>query len=285
VAVTTRGVQRHDAKGFSYRFRAGATARAVEAHRFHLRAEPQDAVLLVSDRGRAWWGAVGRLPREAGFADLGLEKGEQIVGGGVLTKECYLVLGSRAGQVKRVKGEDVRTGAEASWSAVIGLAGAEDRVLFAAVAGEKAQVMFFTNGRANRFAAAEVNPQATPSARGVAGIKVPAEERLLGGAVIADPAAKLALVVATAAGYLKRVALEQFPVQGRAGQGVQLFLPTKTTGPVVAVGIGPLEGTVDLIGADEKRQRLDEVPLLGRASPGKKLGELEGIAEIRVFRL
>ena len=43
-----QGIQRSDAKGFSYRVKAGTTSRAVEAHRLHLRTEPTDAVVLVS---------------------------------------------------------------------------------------------------------------------------------------------------------------------------------------------------------------------------------------------
>ena len=116
LVVTTQGVQRNDAKGFSYRVKPGVTSRAVEAHRMHLRTEPEDTVVLVSDRGRVWWGAVGRLPRSAAFGALGLGKGERIVGTGLFTDECCLVLGTRQGRVKRVKAEDVKSTAEASWA-------------------------------------------------------------------------------------------------------------------------------------------------------------------------
>ncbi len=283
IVVTTQGVQRQDAKGFSYRLKAGVTSRAVEAHRLHLRTEPDDTIVLVSNRGRAWWGQVGRLPRSATFQELGLEKGEQVVGLGVLSRDCCLVLGTRRGQVKRVKAEDVRSGSEASWAMIIGLGGADDGVLFAGTGDDQAQVMFFTTGRANRFAAGEVNPQATPSARGVAGIKVAPEDRLLGGAVLSDPKASLGLVVVSREGYVKRVPLDQFPVQGRAGQGVQLLNVTRATGPVAAVAIGPMDGVVDLIATDGRRQRLEEVPVDNRANRGKKLVELEEVAEVWVL--
>ncbi len=283
IVVTTQGVQRQEAKGFSYRLKPGVTSRAVEAHRLHLRTEPDDTVVLVSSRGRAWWGEVGRLPRSATFQELGLEKGEQVVGLGVLSKDCCLVLGTRRGQVKRVKAEDVRSGSEASWAMIVGLSGPDDGVIFAGTGNDQAQIMFFTTSRANRFAASEVNPQATPSARGVAGIRVPPTDRLLGGAVLSDPKAKLGLIVVSKAGYVKRVPLDEFPVQGRGGQGVQLLNVTKTTGPVVAVTIGPMDGAVDLIAADGRRQRLDEVPVDNRANRGKKLAEVEEVAEVWVL--
>jgi len=283
VVVTTRGVQRNDASRFGYRVSAGATSRAVEAQRLHLRTEPEDTVVLVSDRGRAWWGTVGRLPRSASFEDLGLNKGEQVVGVGVLSDKSCLVLGTRQGQVKRVQAEDVKSTAEASWAMVIGLADEDDRVLFAGVGSDEAQVVFFGTSRANRFAAGDVNPQATPSAKGVAGIKVRKGDRLLSGMVIGDLTADLGVVVVSQEGYVKRVPLDEFPVQGRGGQGVLLLNQTKATGPVAAVGAGPIGGSVDLISADGKRQRLDEVPVTSRANRGEKLVELEDVAEVVVL--
>jgi len=40
---------------------------------------------------------------------------------------------------------------------------------------------------------------------------------------------------------------------------------------------------VDLISADEKRQRLDEAPVTNRANRGEKLVELEDVAEVAVL--
>ncbi|MBL7182895.1 MAG: hypothetical protein ISS50_00430 [Anaerolineae bacterium] len=291
VVVTTRGVQRHDASRFGYRVRPGTTSRAVEAHRLHLRTAPEDTVVLVSDQGRGWWGTVGRLPRSASFAELGLSKGERVVGVGVLSDKSCLVLGTRQGRVKRVKAEDVKSTAEASWATVVGLVGEDpsagsgrsDGVLFAGVGGDEAQVMFFGTSRANRFVAGDVNPQATRSAKGVAGIKVRGGDRLLSGVVVSDPTADLGVVVVSKNGYVKRVPLAEFSVQGRGGQGVLLLNQTKATGPVAAVGAGPLDGSVDLISADGKRQRLDEVPVTKRANRGDKLVELGEVAEVVVL--
>jgi DNA gyrase subunit A len=283
LVVTTQGFQRNDAKGFSYRVKAGTTARTVEAHRLHLLAGPDDAVVLVSSLGRAWWGAVGRLPRAAGFADLGLDKNEQVAGLGVLSPQSYLVVGTLEGQVKRVKADDVRSTAEATWAPIVGLASKKDRVLFAGTGGDDAEVMFFTSSRAVRFSAGDVNPQATPSARGVAGIKVRDGDALLGGAVIPDPKAQVGIVVVSQTGFVKRVALDEFSLQGRGVQGVQYLYQGKPPSPVIAAAAGPLDGAVDLIAPDGKRQRLDQVPVDGRTRRGRKLVELDAVAEAWVF--
>jgi DNA gyrase subunit A len=283
IVVSDQGVQRNEAKGFSYRVKPGVTSRAVEFHRIHLRTQPEDMVVLVSGQGRAWWGAVGRLPRSATFEALGLGKGERVIGAGILSGGCCLVLGTRQGRVKRVKAEDVKSTAEASWALIIGLGGDDDGVVFAGIGDDKAEAMFYGTSRANRFATGDVKPQATPSARGVAGIKVAKGNRLLGGAVISDPKADMGVVVVSEKGFVKRVSLKEFSVQGRGGQGVVLLNQTKATGPVVAAAVGPMEGSVDLVAKDGKRQRVDQVPVTNRANRGDKLVELDDVAEIVVL--
>jgi DNA gyrase subunit A len=143
--------------------------------------------------------------------------------------------------------------------------------------------MFFGTSRANRFAAADVNPQATASARGVAGIKIIKDNQLLGGAVIDTPKAALGVVVVSEKGFIKRVPLKEFSVQGRGGQGVQLLNQTKATGPVIAVALGRMNGSVDLIAEDGKRQRVADVPVTNRANRGAKLVKLDDVAEVIVL--
>lgn len=272
VAVTTQGVLRVEAGRFAYKVKAGLSAKPMEAHRLHLPAGPEDVVLLVSNRGRAWRAPVGRVPPETTLTGLGLEQGEYIAGGGVLAPGRCLVLGTRAGNVKRTREEDLGL-AEASWATVIGLAGREDEVLFAAVAGDEAEVMFFTaGGKVIRFAAGQVNPQATPSARGVTGIKLGQDDRLVAGAVI-EPDKSAQVIVISQAGFAKRVPLAEFPVHGRGGQGVQSLETTPVTGPVVAAAVAA--GHVqygDVLSAKGLRHRLvlDDLPVADRRRRGEK---------------
>ena len=55
------------------------------------------------------------------------------------------------------------------------------------------------------------------------------------------------------------------------------------TGPVVAVGAGPMDGAVDLVAADGKRQRLADVPVENRPNRGAKLVEIDDVAEVCVI--
>lgn len=272
VILTTRGIRRSDVDQLNYRVKPGPSARAVEAHLLYIQAGPKDRVLLVSNRGRAWQAPVGRVPAEASFADLGLAKGETLIGGGVITSDSYLVIGTRAGNIKRVRTEDL-TMSEASWASVIGLNG-QDEALFAGIAGDKAEIMFFTvAGKAIRFAADQVNPQATPSARGVAGIKIGKEDSLIAGVVI-EPDDEAQVIIISQAGFAKRVELADFPVQGRGGQGVQSLELTRTTGPVAAATVAPGQVKyVDVLSAKGLRHRLtlDQLPQADRRKRGDKL--------------
>ncbi len=272
VAITTKGIIRSDAAQFSYKIKTGPSAKAVEAHLQQLQLQPTDKVLLVSNRGRAWQAPVGRVPAEAAFADLGLGKGEYLIAAGVLTPGHYLTIGTRAGNIKRTKVEDLTMG-EASWATVVGLDG-KDEALFAGVAGDKAEVMFFTaSGKAIRFAAGEVNPQATGSARGVAGIKLGKEDSLVAGSVV-EPEEQAQVVLVSQTGFAKRVPLSEFPVQGRGGQGVQSLEITKATGKVAAATVATGQAKMaDVISAKGLRHRLEleSLPLADRRKRGDKL--------------
>lgn len=272
VAITTRGILRVDADRFTHKAKAGPSARAVEAHLQQLWLQPEDTLLLISNRGQAWKAPVGRVPAEATFADLGLGKGEYLIGGGVLTLDHYLTIGTRAGNIKRTKVEDLAM-SEASWATVIGLNG-KDEALFAVVASEKAAVMFFTaGGKAIRFAAAEVNPQATGSARGTVGIKLGKDDSLVAGGVI-EPDEQAQVVVVSRTGFVKRVDLKEFPLQGRGGQGVQSLEVVKVTGRVATATVAAGQArTCDVLSAKGLRYRLeiDNIPITDRRKRGEKL--------------
>lgn len=272
VAITTRGILRVDADRFTYKAKVGPSARAVEAHLQQLRLQPEDTLLLVSNRGRAWRAPVGRVPAEATFADLGLGKGEYLIGGGMLTLDHFLAIGTRAGSIKRTKVEDLAM-SEASWATVMGLNG-KDEALFAVVASENAAVMFFTaGGKAIRFAAAEVNPQATGSARGTVGIKLGKDDSLVAGGVI-EPDEQAQVVVVSQAGFVKRVPLTEFPTQGRGGQGVQSLEITKVTGKVATAAVADGQAkNGDVLSAKGLRHRLeiDDIPITDRRKRGEKL--------------
>ncbi len=267
------GVRCEPADSFRDRAATGApSSKAVEAVLRRFVAAPDATVLLVSSLGRLWKGTVARLAQ-----GVTLGNDERLVYGGVADPQLKLVLATRSGSIKRVNVEDALNRAEATWGMVIGL-DAGDEVVLAALGSDEAQVFLCSAGQTGeakllRFPAGVVNPQATPSARGVAGLKLPDGEAVKGGLLFEPGSPAKAVVLLTTEGWLRRVSLDEFPIQGRAGQGVQVLKVTDATGPLAGLAlIGP-DSITDVYSAKRKRLRLDfkGVPAGKRAHPGSNL--------------
>jgi DNA gyrase subunit A len=278
--VTTGGIERRDATGFRYAPAEGLTSRATTSQLIQLRAAPTDDILMVSNRGRAWRNAVGFVPEKAEFRQIGLDKGEDVAGAAVLpnageTDETIgLVVGTLAGRIKRTRLADLAL-TPGYWSAVVGLPDEGDAVLFATLAGDSADCLFATQGGlVLRTSAGQVNPQASGSARGVAGIEVRADDRLIAGTVVSAETMDTTWVfVVTENGYVKRVPLAEFPAKGRGSQGVLALNATPVTGKVAAIAFGPADGGLDVLFANGRRQRIagENVPAENRYNRGKLL--------------
>jgi DNA gyrase subunit A len=273
VVVTTAGVVRCKASDYAYRVRTGASSRAVVSHLGRVYAEPTERVFFASSGGSVWVAPVGQVPEKAGFGEIGLKRDEEIVYVGRLDSEGYLVLGTEQGKVKRTELAVVGSLPERLWSEIIGV-GSDDRVLFAGVCGEDGEVLFFTKSKVLRIKADVVSNQQTPSARGVAGVKLAKDDVLLGGEVVADPKGYMVFIVSEK-GYVKRVPIAEFPFKGRGTMGVMSLNQTRATGPVAAAGAGKVarSTTVDVLAQDGKRQRMSlrGIPIENRPNRGKKL--------------
>jgi len=276
LVLTPDGVERSDAAGFSYRASRSLTKQPVrDVHLAHLEADPGDEVILITSRGRGWRGTVGFIPPEGGPKELGLEHGERVIGLAVLRPDAHLVMGTRAGKVKRTRVADLSL-PDRTWDTVMGLGNDEDELLFGDVAGDGAHVLFYTaQGQLLRLDGDAINPQQTGTAMGVVGISLNKGDRLLGGTVVPRATAeegKWEVVIISETGYAHRTPLAEFSVKGRGARGVRCLRPTKSGGDVGDVGVGQ-GGTVDVYLADGRRQRLDlkEVPVGARDVLGHRL--------------
>ena len=281
VLITQAGLQRVNAKGFrdSTATRNKPTVRAVDFPVVRVTVKPEENVAFISNKGRLWKGNAGRTRLQATFAELGLDKNERVVGAGVVKAGQKLVLVTRSGSVKRMNTEDLNGRTEGNWAQVIGLEGDGDEVVLAGIVSDDAQVMIFTSGsektspRALRFESKTVNPQATPTAKGVAAIKM-LDDAIVGGALVEPGAAKGFVLLVTDRGHVKRVPMDEFPVQGRGGQGVQTWKLSKTTGLVSGVTVVPAEsGDADFFSDRGKRLRVavKDIPVVTRAAKGADL--------------
>ncbi len=291
VLITQAGIQRVNAKGYrdTTATRNKPSGRAVEFPVARVTVEPEESVALITNKGRLWKGNAGRIRLQIAFNEFGLGKDEQVIAAGVVKPGQKVVMLTRSGSVKRMNVEDLNGRTEGNFAQVIGLEGDNDEVVLAAVASDEAHVFVATAGsekttpRALRFEAKSVNPQVSPTAKGVAAIKM-LDDPIIGGAIVEPGAVKkgFALLV-TDKGHIKRISLDEFPVQGRGGQGVQTWKITKTSGAISGVAIAPAEtGDADIFSARGRRLRVGvkDIPVVTRAAKGVSLTDVIKSSEL-----
>jgi len=104
------------------------------------------------------------------------------------------------------------------------------------------------------------------------------------GALVATSHAKNNFgILVTEKGHIKRIPMSDIPVQGRGGQGVQLWKVTKVTGMVSGFAIASGEsGDVDVYTERGKRLRLSakDIPETTRASKGADLKQIIKAADL-----
>jgi DNA gyrase subunit A len=282
IMVSTRGnIFRVPAAEFNGKQTKGTSKRAVEAPLFWQQVGATDTVLLISSAGRAWRGPIGQIPPQGTLEDLGLSKGETIVGAGAIpiqVRGAFLTLVATNGKVKRTALADL-AGAEGHWNTVMGGLGKKDRIISAGVTDGNTEVMIFTSGaKAIRFKETDANPQASGSATGVAAIRLGKGDTIITGALVTDPDDQV--VVVSESGWLKRVPLSGFPVQGRGGGGVQTLGITKATGKVAGAAVSSEKGNVNVMSARGRRYHVatKDIPVSNRPNRGQQLVDFDGDA-------
>jgi len=144
--------------------------------------------------------------------------------------KSQLVLVTARGVVKRVA-TDVLAAVLSTGTTVMRVADG-DRLLWAGFStGDQDVILVSATGQAIRFAEADVRSMGL-SAAGVAGMRLTKGDAVVSADVIAPESQDL--LVASSAGYGKRVRLSNFPRQRRGGKGVVAMKLTKTTGSLTA---------------------------------------------------
>ncbi|HXX60519.1 MAG TPA: DNA gyrase subunit A [Candidatus Sulfotelmatobacter sp.] len=276
-------------------------ARTVEEDALEhlLVANTHDWALFFTNRGRVFSSKVHQVPDASRTAKgipiinlegVQVETGEMVLS--VLTTPDFekghnLVMATRRGMIKKtpieqfekvrssgIRAITVNEGDELAW---VGVSSGRDDIVIATA-----------QGRIARFGEAEVRPMGRDAA-GVIGIRLAREGDLVVGMSVVEPAADI--LVLTATGYGKRVALADFRTMHRGSQGVRLIsLEGRKTGPVAAVQlVTEADEELLLISAGGQVVRTD-VKTINRYGSGARgvivmrLNEGDTVAGIAVFR-
>ena len=160
----------------------------------------------------------------------------------------------------------------ASGIIAIDLRGADKLVDVAITDGDAEVLLVASHGKAIRFKESDVRPMGRGAA-GVRGIKLPEGHEVIGLEIVDEGL----LLTATENGYGKRTAVDDFPVQGRGGQGVIAIQTTDRNGNTVGAVRVADEDEVMLISSNGTliRTGVDDISIMGRNTQGVRLIRVE----------
>jgi len=246
-------------------------------------AHSHDTLLCFTSRGKAYWLKVYQLP-QAGSGSRGrpivnllpLEADERI--NAVLPVKSYdedkfVFFATSQGTVKKtplVSFSRPRT------NGIIAIdLRPEDRLIGVGITDGRRDIMLFSSsGKAIRFREDDVRPMGRTAA-GVRGLRLAGAGDEVIGVVILDDRGPVLL--ATENGYGKLTPVEEFPVQGRGGQGVISIRTSERNGKVVAaLQVSPEDEIMMITSVGTLvRTRAAEISVLGRNTQGVRLIRLD----------
>jgi len=244
-------------------------------------ASTHDTVLCFSSRGKLYWLKVYELPQASRTARgkpivnlLPLDEGERI--NTLLpirdySEDKYVFMATADGTVKKTP---LTAFARPRPSGIIAIDLAENNWLVGVeITDGKQDVMLFSNtGKAVRFNEGAVRAMGR-TARGVRGIKLNADQRVIS---LIVPAQDCSVLTATVHGYGKRTPADDYPAKGRGTQGVISIKTTDRNGEVVGAICVQDDDEVMLISDRGTliRTPVRDVSLMGRNTQGVRLVSL-----------
>ncbi len=244
-------------------------------------ANTHDTILCFSSRGKMYWLKVYQVPQASRGSRgkpivnlLPLEKDERI--NAVLPIREYdeghfVFMATSGGTVKKTPLKQFSR-PRASGIIAIDLRG-DDKLVDVALTDGKAQILLVaSHGKAIRFDEGDVRPMGRGAA-GVRGIKLPSGHEVIALTIIREGL----ILTATENGYGKRTPVEDFPEQGRGGQGVIAIQTTDRNGNTVGAEQVQDEDEIMLISSNGTlvRTGVDDISIMGRNTQGVRLIRVE----------
>ena len=258
-------------------------------------ANTHDTILCFSSRGKMYWLKVFQVPQASRGSRgkpivnlLPLEDGERI--NAVLPIREYaeghfVFMATSGGTVKKTPLSQFSR-PRANGIIAVDLRD-DDKLVNVEITDGTADVLLVaSHGKSIRFKEADVRPMGRGAA-GVRGIKLPAGHEVIALSIMRDGL----ILTATENGYGKRTTVDDFPVQGRGGQGVIAIQTSDRNGKTVGAVQVADEDEVMLISSNGTlvRTGVDDISIMGRNTQGVRLIRVEegqrlvGVARIEAI--
>jgi len=240
-------------------------------------ANTHDTILCFSSRGKVYWLKVYQVPQASRGSRgkpivnlLPLEQGERINAVRPIreyTDGHYVFMATSHGTVKKTR---LSQFSRPRTSGIIAVDLREDdKLVDIAITDGQAEILLVaSHGKAIRFRESDVRPMGRAAA-GVRGIKLPQGHEVIGLTIIRDGL----ILTATENGYGKRTPVDDFPVQGRGGQGVIAIQTTDRNGRTVGALQVAADDEIMLISSNGTlvRTAVGDISVVGRNTQGVRL--------------
>jgi DNA gyrase subunit A len=244
-------------------------------------ANTHDMILCFSSRGKMYWLKVYQVPQASRGSRgkpivnlLPLEDGERI--NTVLPikefdDDSFVFMATSGGTVKKTPLSQFSR-PRTSGIIAIDLRNGDKLVDAAITDGDRDILLVASSGKGIRFHESDVRPMGRGAA-GVRGIKIPADHEVIGLSIVSDGL----VLSATENGYGKRTEIDDFPVQGRGGQGVIAIQTTERNGRTVGMLQVDPDDEMMLISSNGTlvRTAVGDVSIMGRNTQGVRLIRVE----------
>ena len=201
-------------------------------------ANTHDTILCFSSRGKVYWLKVYQVPQASRGSRgkpivnlLPLETDERIytiLPVQEFDEDSFVFMATSGGTVKKTPLSQFSRPRSSGIIAIDLRDG--DKLVDAKITDGDAEILLVaSSGKGIRFREADVRPMGR-SAAGVRGIKLPEDHEVIAVSIVQEG---LLVLTATENGYGKRTDIEDFPVQGRGGQGVIAIQTTERNGHTV----------------------------------------------------
>jgi DNA gyrase subunit A len=239
-------------------------------------ANTHDTILCFSSRGKIYWLKVYQVPQASRGSRgkpivnlLPLEEGERI--NAVLPikeydDESFVFMATSGGTVKKTP---LSQFSRPRSSGIIAIDLRDDWLVDVAITDGRSEILLVaSSGKGIRFSESDVRPMGRGAA-GVRGIKMPAGHEVIALTIVREGQ----ILTATENGYGKRTSIDEFPLQGRGGQGVIAIQTSERNGRTVGAALVSPEDEIMLISSNGTlvRTAVDDISVQGRNTQGVRL--------------
>ncbi|MBW2475642.1 MAG: DNA gyrase subunit A [Deltaproteobacteria bacterium] len=244
-------------------------------------ANTHDTILCFSSRGKVYWLKVYQVPQASRGSRgkpivnlLPLEAGERIytiLPVREFDADSFVFMATSGGTVKKTPLSQFSR-PRSSGIIAIDLRNGDKLVDARITDGEAEILLVVSSGKGIRFRESDVRPMGRGAA-GVRGIKLPKGHEVIALSIVRDGL----VLTATENGYGKRTSIEDFPVQGRGGQGVIAIQTTARNGRTVGAVLVGEDDEIMLISSNGTliRTPVDDISIQGRNTQGVRLIRVE----------